>query len=274
MDRPDLDRYAARIAYDGDYSPSIGTLRALHRLHPQAIAFENLSPLAGDVPALDLQALEHKLLHARRGGWCFEHNLFFAAVLREAGFAVTGLAARVLWNNRPQAEAARSHMLLQVAVQGETWLADVGFGGLSLTAPLRMVVDVVQETPHESFVLRRDGGDYVLFAVLPEAEAPLYRFDLTPQQPIDYAYANWYLATHPSSHFLKNLFAARSVAGGRHALVNGEYSWRPTGSAPQRQQVDRVEALRALLESAFGVTLPPDGAVDARLAPLLHNVRR
>ena len=274
MDRPDLDRYAARIAYDGDYSPSIRTLRALHRLHPQAIAFENLSPLAGDVPALDLPALEQKLLHARRGGWCFEHNLFFAAVLREAGFAVTGLAARVLWNNRPQAEAARSHMLLQVAVAGETWLADVGFGGLSLTAPLRLVVDVVQETPHESFVLRRDGGEYVLFAVLPEAEAPLYRFDMTPQQAIDYAYANWYLATHPSSHFLKNVFAARSVEGGRHALVNGEYSWRQTGAAPLRQQVGSVEALRVLLESAFGVTLPPDSAVDARLAPLLHNVRR
>jgi len=136
------------------------------------------------------------------------------------------------------------------------------------------VVDVVQETPHESFVLRRDGGEYVLFAVLPEAEAPLYRFDLTPQQPIDYAYANWYLATHPSSHFLKNVFAARSVEGGRHALVNGEYSWRQTGCAPQRQQVGSVEALRALLASAFGVTLPPDSAVDARLAPLLHNVRR
>jgi len=274
VDRPDLDRYAARIAYDGDYSPSIRTLRALHRLHPQAIAFENLSPLAGDVPALDLPALEHKLVGARRGGWCFEHNLLFAAVLREAGFAVTGLAARVLWNNRPQAEAARSHMLLTLAVEGETWLADVGFGGLSLTAPLRLVVDVVQETPHESFVLRQVAGEYVLSAVLPEAEAPLYRFDLTPQQPIDYAYANWYLATHPSSHFLKNVFAARSVEGGRHALVNGEYSWRQTGAAPLRQQVGSVEALRVLLESAFGVTLPPDSAVDARLAPLLHNVRR
>jgi N-hydroxyarylamine O-acetyltransferase len=269
----DLGAYATRIGYDGDFAPSLRTLRALHRLHPQALAFENLSPLTGEVPALDLPTLQDKLLHGRRGGWCFEHNLLFAAVLREAGFAVTGLAARVLWGNRPQAEAARSHMLLQVKAEGASWLADVGFGGLSLTAPLQMIADVVQDTPHESFVLRRDASQWLLHACLPEGEAPLYRFDLTPQDPIDYAYANWYLATHPSSHFLKNLFAARSAEGGRHALLNGEYSWRPLGAPLQRQQVASVEALRALLDERFGVTLPPGAAIDARLAPLLHNVR-
>jgi N-hydroxyarylamine O-acetyltransferase len=274
VDRPDLGLYAARIGYDGDFSPSLQTLRALHRLHPQAIAFENLQLLAGEVPALELPALEEKLLRGRRGGWCFEHNFLFAAVLRESGFAVTGLAARVLWRDRPQSQAARSHMLLRVEAEGADWLVDVGFGGLSLTAPLRLVADVAQDTPHESFVLRRGDGDLRLHALLPQGEAALYRFDLTPQLPIDYAYASWYLATHPSSHFLQGLFAARSVEGGRHALLNGEYSWRPLRGEIRQQQVASVADLRALLDTAFGIDLPESAVTDARLGPLLHTVRR
>jgi N-hydroxyarylamine O-acetyltransferase len=273
VERPDLGRYAARIGYDGDFSASLGTLRALHRRHPQAIAFENLMPLAGEVPALELPALEHKLLGQRRGGWCFEHNFLFQAVLREAGFTVTGLAARVLWGARPQSDAPRSHMLLRVEADGEPWLVDVGFGGLTLTAPLRLVADEVQDTPHESFVLRQEGDAYSLRALLPQGEAALYRFDLAPQLPVDYAYANWYLATHPSSPFVNGLFAARSVDGGRHTLLNGEYSWRPLQGEAQRRQIGEIAELRVLLDEAFGIDLPEAAATDARLEPLLHNVR-
>jgi N-hydroxyarylamine O-acetyltransferase len=271
---PDLDLYAARIGYDGNFSASLETLRALHRLHPQAIAFENLTPLAGEVPALELPALERKLVGQRRGGWCFEHNLLFQAVLRKAGFAVTGLAARVLWGAQPQSEAPRSHMLLRVTADGEPWLVDVGFGGLTLTAPLRLVAGEVQATPHESFVLRQEADAYRLCALLPQGEAALYRFDFAPQLPVDYDYANWYLATHPSSPFVKGLFAARSVDSGRHALLNGEYSWRPLQGPAQRRQIEQVAALRVLLDEAFGIDLPESAATDARLAPLLHNVRR
>jgi N-hydroxyarylamine O-acetyltransferase len=272
--RPDLGLYAARIGYDGDFSASLETLRTLHRLHPQAIAFENLAPLAGEVPALELPALERKLLGQRRGGWCFEHNVLFQAVLREVGFPVTGLAARVLWGARPQSDAPRSHMLLSVEVDGKPWLVDVGFGGLTLTAPLRLVAGEVQDTPHESFVLRQEGDGYSLRALLPQGEAALYRFDLAPQLPVDYACVNWYLATHPSSPFIKGLFAARSVDGGRHALLNGEYSWRPLQGQTQRRQIEQVAALRVLLDEAFGIDLPESAATDARLALLLHNVRR
>ena len=84
-----------------------------------------MAPLAGEVPALELPALERKLLGQRRGGWCFEHNVLFQAVLREVGFPVTGLAARVLWCARPQSDAPRSHMLLSVEVDGKPWLVDV-----------------------------------------------------------------------------------------------------------------------------------------------------
>ena len=274
MERPDLALYAARLGFQGSYTPTLETLRALHRLHPQAIPFENLTPLGGEAPALELPALESKLLRGRRGGWCFEHNLLLRAVLQECGFRVTALAARVLWGQAPQAETARSHMLLLVDVGGEPQLADVGFGGLTLTAPLRLVADVVQDTPHGPFVLRRQGAYYSLHALLPQGETALYRFDLTPQLPVDYAFANWYLATHPASVFVNTLRIARSVEAGRHALLNGDYHWRPLRGDVQQRQVQSVAALRVLLDEAFGIDLPASATTDARLAPLLHNVRR
>src|SRR5690606_17659533 len=103
--------------------------------------------------------LEQKLVLSGRGGYCFEHNRLFGAVLESLGFDVTGLAARVLWEREPGSVMPRTHMLLTVDVAGEPYIADVGFGGLTLTAPLRLVPDLEQPTPHETFrVQRRDDG--------------------------------------------------------------------------------------------------------------------
>src|SRR5688572_5787925 len=94
----DLDAYFERIGHRGPRPATLDTLAAIHALHPAAIPFENLDPFLGRPVRLDLPSLERKLVDERRGGYCFEHNLLLAAVLRRLGFAVTGLAARVLWN--------------------------------------------------------------------------------------------------------------------------------------------------------------------------------
>ena len=93
----DLDAYLARIGYDGLRTATLETLTALHALHPSAIPFENLDVLLGRPINLDLPALEAKLVHGGRGGYCFEHNTLMAAALQALGFKVTGLAARVQW---------------------------------------------------------------------------------------------------------------------------------------------------------------------------------
>src|SRR6266850_62146 len=101
-------RLAHRIGYtDGPPTATLETLRALHLHHVQAITFENLDPLSGQSVKLDLPSLEGKLVHGGRGGYCYEHNLLFSHVLRELGFRVTGLAARVLWNAPDDAIRAR-----------------------------------------------------------------------------------------------------------------------------------------------------------------------
>src|SRR5262249_39706717 len=141
---------------------------------------------------LDREALEGKLVHGRRGGWCFEQNLLLRDVLESIGFRITGLAARPMWNAPEGVIRPRTHMLLKVegvggdAPAGATYIADVGFGGLTLTGPLRLVTDVAQSTPHETFRLTKQGGgdvmygssgDFVLEALVHEAWKPLYSFD-------------------------------------------------------------------------------------------------
>lgn len=267
---PDLDAWFARLGYRGSPSVSIQTLSDLIRLHLAAIPFENLSPLLGEPVLLDLPSLQDKLLHRRRGGWCFEHNRLLWVMLSALGFEVQGLAARVLWQLPAQAQPPRTHMLLRLRVDGEDWLADVGFGGLSVTAPLRLQADAVQVTPLGCYRLVRLPHAWRLEAQLAGDWAPLYAFDLQPQQPQDYEATNWWLATHPQSRFLGMLAAARAGDGQRHALRDGLYTCRDAQGAviEQRQLSDAGQAIE-LLQTVFGIEVPAGAAVHARLAGLL-----
>jgi N-hydroxyarylamine O-acetyltransferase len=132
----DLPAYLRRIGYAGGLEPSRATLEALHLAHATAIPFENLDILLGRPIRLDLASLQAKLVRGGRGGYCFEQNLLFAAVLEHLGFALTRLAARV--RLRADRVNPRTHMTLAVAVEGERVLADVGFGveGLLLPVPI------------------------------------------------------------------------------------------------------------------------------------------
>src|SRR5690606_9164296 len=108
-----------------------------HQAHALSIPFENLDVLAKRPPQLDLASLQRKLVTNRRGGYCFEVNALFAAVLRELGFDVTTLIGRVRWMSPEEVDTARSHMLMRVELPEGSYLADVGFGGLTMTGPIR-----------------------------------------------------------------------------------------------------------------------------------------
>lgn len=270
MTELNLNAYFAHIGYAGAAEPSLATLRELLWRHPQRIAFENLSPLLGEPVPLDLASLQAKLLGGGRGGWCFEHNLLLRAVLRQLGFEVTGLAARVPGGESPQA-APRSHMLLSVRLPEGVFIADAGFGGQTPTAPLRLQGEVEQPTPHGTFRLNPTADGYGLALRLPQGWSELYHFDLQPQQPADYEYANWYLATHPSSIFRAGLRVARPAPDGRHTLLNGRYQLHGNDGVSRARTLGSVAELREVLREHFGLVAPPGEAVDARLASLLQN---
>ena len=269
-DAPDLAAWFARIGHLGAAPPTLPTLKALIRLHTAAIPFENLSPLLGEPVLLDLPSLQDKLLHRRRGGWCFEHNRLLWTMLEALGYDVQGLAARVLWQLPEGARPPRTHMLLRVRVEGADWIADVGFGGISFTAPLALQAEVIQPTPLGHYrLLARDGG-YVVQALLGDQWATLYSFDLQPQQPADYEATNWWLATHPSSRFLGMLAAARATSDHRHTLRDGQYTCRDAhGQVVMQQQINSAAQAVQLLGDVFGINVPQGDAVLARLDALL-----
>lgn len=260
----DVEAYFARIHYSGDRTPSLKTLDRIHSLHPKHIPFENLNPLLRIPVNLDLESLSNKLLLQRRGGYCFEHNLLLKAVLESVGFSVRGLAARVLWNRPIETITPRSHMLLLVDVGPEQYIADVGFGGMTLTRPLLLTKGAEQETTHERFRLVDHGGDYRMEAQIRGEWKALYCFSLTEEHPIDYQVSNWYLSNNPESHFVTGIVAARVDDGVRHTLRNAEYSVHHLESETEKRMITRIEQLEQLLNDVFDIEVPDaPGRVEA-----------
>jgi N-hydroxyarylamine O-acetyltransferase len=273
----DLPRYLERIGFAGRADPTLATLQQLHLHHVAAIPFENLNPLLRWPVPLDVQAVHDKIVRGGRGGYCFEQNLLFAHVLEAIGFRVTPLAARVLWGRPEDAPVApRSHMLLRVEVEGEVCIADVGFGGLTLTGPLRLVTEMEQQTPHELFRLVETGAEagYRLQAKVAREWRTLYRFDLQRQYQADYEVSNHFLTTHPSSPFIARLMAARPTADRRYALLDNELAVHHLNGPTERRTIASGGELREVLERDFLLTLPSNPELDAALELIASVARR
>ena len=254
-DALDLDAYCARIGYAGRREPTLAVLRAVTALHPQAIPFETLDPLLGRPVALDPASLQSKLVHGRRGGYCQEQNRLFHDVLGAMGFSVTALGARVIWMS-PGRDAPLTHRLTLVSLNGEKFIADVGFGGQTPTWPLLLEPNVEQQTPHGAYRFVCDGAIYECRFRMRDEWAPMYRFTLTPLAPIDFEVANWFTSTHPRALFVRNLLVARVVGETRVNLRNTELAVRHNDGSVEHRRLSDAQDLRGVLEETMGLRLP------------------
>jgi arylamine N-acetyltransferase len=271
----DLNGYLDRIGFRGVAEPTLDTLQALVSAHGRTIPFENLDPLMG-TPIDDLgpDALTDKLVHRRRGGYCYEQNGLMGYVLSEIGFRVRRLAGRVIWTLPPDAPfPAQTHTVLAVTFPGSagSYLVDVGFGGQTPPSPLRIEVGSVQQTALEPYRLedRRDG--LVLQAQIRGEWAPLYEFTTRTAPDIDLKVGSWFVSTHPSSHFVTGLMAAlvtddaRLNLAGRNLTVH-----RADGS--EKIRLDDAAAVVDALTQRFGINVADLGdlaALEARLDKVL-----
>ncbi|MBL8941547.1 MAG: arylamine N-acetyltransferase, partial [Myxococcales bacterium] len=144
-----LEPYFQRIGYSGPREPTLATLHAIVAAHTRTIPFENLDVLLGRPIVLDIESLLGKLVHDHRGGYCFEHNGLLLFVLEALGFEAQPLSARVRLQRPRDFTPPRTHMFVRVWLEGRPWLADVGVGGLSPPAALRLDVVDEQATPPE-----------------------------------------------------------------------------------------------------------------------------
>jgi arylamine N-acetyltransferase len=271
----DLGEYFDRIGYRGAAAPNLEVLQALVSAHAKAIPFENLDPVRG-VPVDDLspEALAGKLVQRGRGGFCYEHNGLMGYVLARLGFRVRRLAARVVWMRPTDAPTPpQTHTVLAVTFPGSlgSYLVDVGFGGQTPTSPLRIETGSVQQTTHEPYRLE-DRGDGLLLMVSVRGEwQPLYEFSNRTAPDIDLEVGSWFVSTHPASHFVTGLTAARVTDDARLNLANRNLAiHRADGT--EKIRLDDAAAVVDALRDRFGINVADAGdrgALEARLEEIL-----
>jgi arylamine N-acetyltransferase len=275
-DAVDVAAYFDRIGYQGPAEPTVETVRALVAAHNRSIPFENLDPVMG-IPVADLSAaaLTDKLVHRRRGGYCYEQNGLMGYVLEELGFGVERLAGRVVWLNPDGPLPAQTHHVLSVAVPDVDGrlLVDVGFGGQTLTSPIRLEAGPVQQTRHEPYRIRERGDGYQLEAEVRGEWQPLYMFTARPQPRIDLEVGSWYVSTHPDSFFVTGVTAALVTDDARWNLRGRNLAIHRAGETEKIRFDTAAEVLDALTDR-FGIDLTDLGDpadVEARVNELLDS---
>jgi arylamine N-acetyltransferase len=275
-DAVNLAAYFDRIGYRGPAEPSVETVHELVAAHNGSIPFENLDPLLG-IPVADLSAaaLTDKLVHHRRGGYCYEHNGLMGYALEALGFGVERLAGRVVWMDPDGPLPAQTHQVLSVTVPGADGplLVDVGFGGQTLTSPIRLEPGPVQETRHEPYRIRDRGDSYQLEAEINGEWQPLYMFNTRPQPRIDLEVGSWYVSTHPNSFFVTGLTAALVTDDARWNMRGRNLAIHSGGETEKIRLETASEVLEALADR-FGIDVADVGDradVEARVNEVLDS---
>jgi len=249
----DLKTYAARVGYTGGFSPTLDTLRNLHYAHATHIPFENLDVLLGRPIQLDLESMWRKMVEGGRGGYCFEQNSLFSAIVEEAGFRVRRLSARVRMGStgvRP-----RSHMLFLAEIDREQWLCDVGFGGDGLLHPIPFRLGETAPQFSWKYRVMQEGSVYVLQSWRPDGWLDLYAFDLEPTYALDYQVANYYTSTYPTSIFRKMLRVQLPGPDVSRLLINHTLSER-SATGITESTVPEGDGLLEVLETHFDLHFP------------------
>ncbi|WP_371623375.1 arylamine N-acetyltransferase [Streptomyces sp. NBC_01116] len=245
-----VDAYLVRIGADRPVRADVEALRDLQHRHLLAVPFENLSVHLGEDIVLEERALMAKVTGGR-GGFCYELNGAFGALLRALGFRVTLLQARV-FGDGGRLGIPYDHMALRVETEDGTgpWLADVGFGDNALW-PLALDDRADQEDPRGVFRLRQaPQGDLDLLC----GGSRQFRLDLRPRTLPEFRGGAWYHRTSPDSHFTRSLVCSRYTETGRVTL-SGRTLVTTVGGDQHHTELATDEEVLAAYRDHFGVRL-------------------
>jgi N-hydroxyarylamine O-acetyltransferase len=249
-DKMNVPAYLQRLHYTGLTGPAAETLRALHQAHLLAVPFENLDIHLGRTIALDEGAFYRKVVERRRGGFCYELNGLFAALLRRLGFEVTLLSARVAGADGrfgPEFD----HLTLLVQLE-ERWLADVGFGE-GFREPLRLDEPGEQRQTHGAYRLSREGQSWTYWWRNEAADwQAQYAFTLQPRQLADFAGMCRHQQTSPDSHFTQKRICSLATPAGRVTLTDSRLIVTSGGQREEQELMTQAE-YAAALRDYFGV---------------------
>ena len=251
-----IEAYLQRINYRGPLDPTSETLRLLQVAHLLAVPFENLSIHSGEAIVLDDAALFDKIVHRRRGGFCYELNGLFAALLRALGYEVAMLSAQVA-NSQGKFGPDFDHMALTVTLDGR-WLVDVGFGD-SFLEPLRLDDRAEQVQGERVYRIDLDGAYHVLEQQTDAGDwKTLYRFSLKPYEYSDYSEMCHFHQTSPTSHFTRARICSRATPEGRITCSDMRFITTDAGGRRRERLLANQEEYALVLREQFGILMAPE----------------
>lgn len=272
MDATRIDDYLRRLGAEQPAWPTVDALRELHLRHLETVPFENLSLHLGEEIVLEEKRLLDKVVGARRGGFCYELNGAFGALLAALGYDVQLLAARV-YGDGGRPGIPYDHLALRVrTVDGGDRLADVGFGA-HFHLPLAFGERGGQEDPGGVFRIAeagpdaagvRGGHDRVRAADLDVSRngRPVYRLEVRPRALADFTAGAWWHSTSPASHFTRSLVCSRITDdGGRITLAGRRLTVTAPDGTRREREAGTDEEVLALYRERFGITLDEVPAV-------------
>ena len=217
----DLAAYCRRIGFAGTPAPTRECLDRLIIDHASAIPFENIEVLAHRVPKLDLAGLQDKLVRRRRGGYCFEQNTLFRAVLQAIGFDVRPMEARIRSGIPVDVVTARTHLATRVVLDGVAHLVDVGCSTVAPLAPLPLASRDLQAAGSGFYRFVEVGDELLLQTRVAEVWTDCYQLMPSTPHTIDCEMGNWFVATYPKSMLAHNLLLGRAIPGNQLRLCYG-----------------------------------------------------
>ncbi|MGB3799764.1 MAG: arylamine N-acetyltransferase [Lewinella sp.] len=273
MKKNDVQAYLERLDLHATPTPCLETLADLQRRHMLHVAFENFSVYLGIAPELTTEALVHKVVQERRGGYCFELNTLYAALLEALGYTVKSVLARVLLRN-PEDTPPRTHLTNLVKLDDGWFLTDVGFGGLTSRVPLRLDhPDGVDDGDGIIRIIPRQHDEYLVQRKTDSGWQNQYRLESREAIPADIKLGNYYTHSHPDSHFVQHRFIGKFTETGRIGLFDNEFSERCGIEVIHREAVPDGPEWIAFVRKRFGLPLDLPEEQLSRLmvgSPLRH----
>ncbi|MDQ2810524.1 MAG: arylamine N-acetyltransferase [Actinomycetota bacterium] len=242
--------YLNRVGVTAPAACDAAALRTLHQAHQMTVPFENLSIHLAEPISLDERDLIGKIVHRRRGGFCYELNGVFALLLEALGARVTRVAARVYGEAGLGPPFDHLALIVRPADGSGPWLADVGFGSHS-DYPLLLNARQDQDDPAGRFRLAGTAAGDI--DVLKDGR-PQYRIETRERSLADCVPTCWWQQTSPQSHFTRSTICSRLTPGGRIS-ISGRTLIQTAGETRTEQQLDTDNALLAAYQNHFGIEL-------------------
>ncbi len=264
IDRLDLDGYLGRLGV-AEQPPTREALDELHEAHVRAFTFDNIDVLLDQHPGVGIEALNEKFVERGRGGYCFEHGTIFAAALERLGYDVRRHLGRVGDPASGQVQG-RTHMTVEVLLDGERLLCDPGFG-MSLVRPVPLADGVESDQRGWPYrVVRTPDGGWGLLRLREQGWEHAHTVDELPVLPVDVVIGHHFTSTFPTSHFRNGLMLTKHGAGQHVAVTGTTVTTRRPGKPTEHRELEVDELATWLHTLGAGLTDDEEQRLLARLS--------